>query len=246
MDQIPLAHGGDEPRRSKTRTWTRWALAAGLVAGVGLFFALELDEHFSWEKVRSQVSHWQAQVHENLIVAVLVFFFLYVAVTGLSLPGALVLSLAAGALFGFWLGTALVSLASTAGATLAFLSSRYILRSWVQRRFGRHLKAIDEGIRRDGAYYLFTLRLIPLFPFFLINLAMGLTALRLWTYVWVSWLGMLPATLVFLYAGAAAGAALATIETPQEMLSPGLLIALVLLGVAPLAFRKMVQWRVKS
>src|SRR5262249_5738989 len=154
-----------------------------------------------WQRLRAEITDWQRVVDDNRGVAIAAFFALYVAVTGLSLPVATPLSLLAGAFFGLWTGTALVSVASTLGATLAFLSSRYVLRDWVQRRFAQRLARINTGIERDGAYYLFTLRLVPVFPFFLINLGMGLTPIRLWTYVWVSWLGMLPGTIVYLNVG---------------------------------------------
>ena len=129
------------------------------------------------------------------------FFLLYVATTALSLPGAAILTLAAGAMFGLWLGTLIVSFASAIGASLAFLSSRFVLRDWVKARFGKRVAAIDRGIAKDGAFYLLTLRLIPAFPFFLINLAMGLTTMRLVTFYVVSQIGMLPGTIVFVNAG---------------------------------------------
>ena len=152
------------------------------------------------------------------------------AVTALSLPGATILTLAAGAVFGLGWGTLVVSFASTLGATLAFLASRLLLRDWVQKRFGRQLRAINEGVAKEGAMYLFTLRLIPVVPFFVINLAMGLTSLRAWTYAWVSQLGMLAGTLVYVNAGTQ----LAQLQSASGILSPGLLGAFVLLGAFPL------------
>ena len=129
------------------------------------------------------------------------FFAAYVAVTGLSLPGAALMTLVAGAIFGLLWGTVVVSFASSAGATLAFLASRFVLRDWVQSRFGRSLRAVNRGIEREGAFYLFTLRLIPAVPFFAINLAMGLTPMRAATFYWVSQVGMLAGTIVYVNAG---------------------------------------------
>src|SRR5262249_5567314 len=151
------------------------ALAAALLLAVILFFVLGLHHEFTWEHVRGNLDHWQTQVQEHPVAAVVLFFLLYVTITGLSLPVAAVVALVGGALFGPWLGTAVVSLASTLGAALAFLSSRYLLRDWVTRHFGDRLRAVNRGIERDGAWYLFSLRLAPVVPFFLINLGMGLT-----------------------------------------------------------------------
>ena len=158
---------------------------------------------------------------------------LYVVVTALSLPGAAVMTLAGGALFGLGWGLVIVSFASTIGATLAFLVSRHLLRDSVQSRFGERLKAINDGIARDGAFYLFTLRLVPVFPFFLINLLMGLTPIRVSTYYWVSQLGMLPGTFVYVLAGSE----LATLTSTGKILSPGLVAALTLLGLMPWLMR---------
>ena len=223
------------------RNWLRWALLAALVLAVVAFYALGLEEYFSWESVRANLQEWKAAVQNNLPLALAVFFLVYVAVTALSLPAAGILSLVAGALFGRWLGTLVVSLASTLGATLAFLSSRYILRDWVERRFGRRLEPLHRGIERDGAYYLFTLRLVPLFPFFLINLGMGLTRMRVSTYALVSMLGMLPGTFLFAFAGEALG----RMESPADLVSPEVVLALALLGVMPLLIRKIVQRRLR-
>lgn len=220
----------------------RWLLAGGLVLAVVLYYALGLHQDFRWELVRNHLDAWQAAVQRNLLSVLGLFFLIYVVVTALSLPVAAVLSLVAGALFGRWLGTAAVSVASTLGATLAFLSSRYLLRNFVQERFGDRLRALNAGVERDGAYYLFTLRLVPAFPFFLINLGMGLTPIRTRTFLWVSWLGMLPGTFLFVNAGTA----LAAIDSPADVLAPGVLASLALLGVAPLAFRLLVRWRVRA
>ncbi len=224
------------PRKS---AWTRWLLAGAFILAVVLFYALGLQEYFAWEAVRGNLDAWQAAVNEHLLLSLAVFVGVYIAVTALSLPVATIVSLVGGALFGRWLGTAAVSVASTTGATLAFLSSRYVLRDWVQEKFGRRLEPLQRGIDRDGAYYLFTLRLVPLFPFFLINLGMGLTRMRVLPYAAVSMIGMLPGTFLYVFAGEA----LATIESPAGLVSPQVLAALALLGVVPLVIRKAVQWR---
>jgi uncharacterized membrane protein YdjX (TVP38/TMEM64 family) len=210
-----------------------------LVLAVAGFYALGLHRYLTWDYLRSHLNLLQAQVQQHLLLALLLYFFVYVAVTALSLPAAAVLSLVAGALFGRWLGTGAVSLAATLGATLAFLSSRYVLRGWVRRHFGDRLAAINRGVERDGAYYLLTLRLVPGIPFFLINLGMGLTPMRPWTFAWVSLLGMLPGG--FLYVNA--GTALGHLDSPRAILSPGVLVSLALLGVVPLALRLFVRWR---
>jgi uncharacterized membrane protein YdjX (TVP38/TMEM64 family) len=210
-----------------------------LVLAVAGFYALRLHRYVSWDYLRGHLDLLQAHVQEHLLTALLLFLLLYVAVTALSLPVAAALSLAAGALFGRWLGTGVVSLAATLGATLAFLSSRYLFRAWVERRFGDGLARLDRGVERDGAYYLLTLRLVPLFPFFLVNLGMGLTRMRAWTFAWVSLVGMLPGT--FLYVNA--GTELGRLASPRDVLSPGLLVSLALLGVVPLALRLLLRGR---
>src|SRR3712207_5218415 len=151
--------------------------------------------------LKAQQERLSELLADNPLLVIGSFFLIYGAAAALSLPGAAIMTLAAGAIFGLWLGTLIVSFASAIGATLAFLSSRYILRDWVKARFGRRIEAIDRGIEKDGASYLLTLRLIPLFPFFLVNLAMGLTAIRTLTYFVISQIGMLPATFLFVNAG---------------------------------------------
>ncbi len=223
--------------RAAAPGWPRWRLAAVLLLAVAGFYALGWQRDFSWNYLRSHLDAWQALVRHNLPLALIVFFLVYVAVTALSLPVAAALTLAAGALFGRWLGSAAVSAASTLGATLAFLGSRYLLRDWVQRRYGERLGPVHRGLERDGAYYLFTLRLVPLVPYFLINLGMGLTRMRVRTFALVSWLGMLPGT--FLYVNA--GTALAAVDEPGDILSLEVLGALALLGITPLVIRKLLR-----
>lgn len=223
--------------RSGAALWTRVGVVALLLLAVVAFYLLGLDRYVSWESVRSNLDELKAAADQHLVLAVLLFFLAYLAATALSLPAATVLTLLAGALFGRWLGTAVVSVASTLGATLAFLSSRYVLRDWVQRRFGNRLEVINRGVETDGAYYLLTLRLVPAFPFFLVNLGMGVTPIRVRTFVWASWLGMLPGT--FLYVSA--GTALASLRSPRDALSLEVLLSLALLGLVPLVLRLLLR-----
>ncbi len=201
------------------------------------FFALDLGRFFSLDYFKSQQAAIEAYraAHPGLTAGI--FFAVYVAVTGLSLPGAAILTLVGGAIFGLLWGAVIVSFASTLGATLAFLVARFALRDWVQSQFGVRLKAINAGIEKEGGFYLFTLRLIPIFPFFVINLVMGLTPIRAWTFYWVSQIGMLAGTLVYVNAGTQ----LARIDSLRGILSPGLLISFALLGVFPLIAQKIVS-----
>jgi pyruvate/2-oxoglutarate dehydrogenase complex dihydrolipoamide dehydrogenase (E3) component/uncharacterized membrane protein YdjX (TVP38/TMEM64 family) len=193
------------------------------------FFALDLNRYLTLEFFRSQQAAIESYVRARPLQSGVLFFLVYVAVTGLSLPGAAIMTLAAGAVFGLLWGTVIVSFASTIGATLAFLVSRFLLRDAVQARFGDRLRAINAGIEKDGAFYLFTLRLVPAFPFFVINLVMGLTPLKTRTFYWVSQLGMLAGTLVYVNAGTE----IAKIESISGILSPGLIISFTLLGIFP-------------
>jgi uncharacterized membrane protein YdjX (TVP38/TMEM64 family) len=216
---------------------TKKALLLLLVAtSIAAFFLLDLGRFLSLAAVkRHQADLALLYAHRPLAVAG-AFFAAYVAVTALSLPGAAVMTLAAGALFGLAVGAAVVSFASAIGATLAFLSSRHLLRDPVQRRFGTHLADIGAGIERDGPLYLFSLRLVPLVPFFVVNLAMGLTPMRAGTFYLVSQVGMLAGTLVYVNAGTQ----LARIDSLRGILSPWALGSFALLGVLPLAARKVV------
>ena len=202
-----------------------------LVGAIAAYFFFDLGQVLTLENFKAQQAEIVAAKDANPALYVAGFFLLYVAITGLSIPGAAILSLVAGALFGLVLGTIIVSFASTIGATLAFLSSRYLLRDWVQGKFGARLRAIDEGLEKDGAFYLFTLRLIPVFPFFVINLLMGLTRIKTFTFFWVSQLGMLAATVVFVNAGTQ----ISRIESTAGLLSPMLIGSFVLLALFPWA-----------
>jgi len=212
-------------------------LAAVIAVAVGLFFAFDLGRYLSLDALKAQQAAIESFRAERPWLAAAIYFALYVAVTALSLPGAALMTLAGGAVFGLWWGTLIVSFASSAGATLAFLVSRFLLRDWVAGRFGERLAAIDAGIRREGAFYLFTLRLVPLFPFFVINLLFGLTAMKARSFYWVSQLGMLAGTVVYVNAGTQ----LARIESLAGIVSPALLGSFALLGVFPLMAKKAVD-----
>ena len=215
----------------------KFLLLAVVALLVTAFFVLPVGEYLSLEALKAQQTALDAFYRSHPWQTALGFFLLYVIVTGLSLPGAAILTLAAGAIFGLLWGTVIVSFASTIGATIAFLVSRFLLRDVVQDRFGDKLKAINAGVEKDGKFYLFTLRLVPAFPFFVINLAMGLTPIRTWTYYWVSQVGMIPGTIVYVNAGTQ----LAAIETLAGILSPGLIASFTLLGLFPLIARKIVD-----
>ncbi len=216
----------------------RVSLALGIAAAAAAFFALDLGQYLSLEYFQLQRAAIESYRAAHPLVAALGFFALYIAVTALSLPGAALMTLVAGALFGLFAGTLIVSFASTLGALLAFLSARFLLRDAVQRRFGKHLHAVNAGIERDGRFYLLSLRLVPIFPFFVINLLMGLTPLRASTFYLVSQLGMLPGTLVYVNAGREIGA----IDAVSGILSPGLLLAFTLLGVFPVIAGRVLRW----
>lgn len=191
-----------------------------------------------WLDLQTLLSQREALLNLNErhpLLSFLGFALIYVLVTGLSLPGAALLSLVAGAVFGVFFGTLIVSFASVAGACIAFLLARHLLRTWVERRFAGQLAPVHQGIERDGAYYLFTLRMVPAVPFFLVNLLAGLTRLPLATFAWVSQLGMLPATVVYVFAGTQ----LAAVTSLADVMSPGLLLAFALVGLLPLAARKL-------
>ena len=212
-------------------------LATVIAAVVALYFGFDFGRYFSLDafKVRQEaIENWRAA---QPLTAALLFFLAYVAVTGLSLPGAAMMTLVAGAIFGLFWGTILVSFASSIGATLAFLASRFLLRDWVQSRFGERLRAINSGVAKEGGFYLFTLRLVPVFPFFMINLLMGLTPMRAATFYWVSQVGMLAGTLVYVNAGTQ----LAGISGLSGILSPGLIASFALLGIFPLIAKKIVE-----
>ena len=219
----------------------RTILVTLILALIASFFAFDLQHYLTLESLKQSQHDFAALNSQSPLQVAGLFFVLYVGATALSLPGAAIMTLAAGALFGLAEGLMLVSFASSIGATLAFLVSRFVLRDWVQQRFGDKLKMINDGIARDGALYLFTLRLVPVFPFFLINLLMGLTSMRTITFYWVSQIGMLAGTLVFVNAGTQLG----QLESMSGILSPAIIFSFALLGIFPLLAKKIIGWMQK-
>ncbi len=202
------------------------------------FFAYDLGQYLTLEYFKSQQLSFEQYYTANKNFTILIYMGIYILVTALSLPGAAVMTLAGGALFGLWLGTLIVSFASTIGATLAFIVARFLLRDYIQKKFGDKLGPVNEGIKKDGAFYLFTLRLVPIFPFFVINLVMGLTPIRTVTFYLVSQIGMLAGTFVYVNAGTQ----IAKIESLKGILSPELLFSFALLGIFPLIAKKAVAF----
>jgi uncharacterized membrane protein YdjX (TVP38/TMEM64 family) len=216
----------------------RAVLLLAIAVAVSVFFLSGWYKQFTFEAVKEQRDWLKEQVEKHRLFAAVSYFGLYVTVASLSLPFSTPVSLVGGFLFELWLGVLLVSFASTAGSTLAFLGSRYLFRDFVQRRFGAWLARVNRGLEEDGLYYLLTLRLVPFVPFFIVNVVMGLTRMPARRFWWVSQLGMLPATCIYVNAGKQLG----SIESPRDILSLRLLLSLALLGAAPLVFRWAVNW----
>ncbi len=210
-------------------------LAALMVALIAAYFLFDLGRYFSLSYLKESREQFAAFYADNTVLTIVIYMMAYIVVTALSLPGAAIMTLAAGAMFGFIAGVIVVSFASSIGATLACFVSRYLLRDWVNRKFGDRLAALNAGIEKEGAFYLFTLRLIPVFPFWLINLLMGLTGIRLFTFYWVSQIGMLAGTMVYVNAGRELG----RLDSLSGILSPGLIISFALLGLFPIAVKKI-------
>jgi uncharacterized membrane protein YdjX (TVP38/TMEM64 family) len=212
------------------------ALLIGIL--VAAFFLLDAGRFFTLEYAQAQRESFLQFYAQHQLLTITLYFVIYVMVTALSLPGAAIMTLVGGGLFGLLIGTVVVSFASTIGATLAFLVSRFLLRDYVQTKFGERLQAINRGIEKEGAFYLFTLRLIPIFPFFVINLVMGLTPLKTRQFFFVSQIGMLAGTIVYVNAGSQ----LASIQSVGDILSPSLLLSFALLGLFPLLAKKLVEF----
>lgn len=209
-------------------------IIAIVLIAIAALLVTQFSQYLTLDVAKAKQAELANYIDAHLLQAALIYFVVYVLLTAFSIPGATVVTLLGAALFGFWLSLLLASFASTIGATLAFLSSRFLLRDWVQAQFADKLQTINQGIERDGAFYLLSLRLIPIFPFFLINLVMGLTPISTWRYYWVSQLGMLPGTAVYLNAGTQ----LAEISSLGEIVSLPVLASFVLLGVFPI----VVKW----
>ena len=216
----------------------RLLIIAALAALVAAYFFFGLGDYLTVEGIKQVAGDVGAYYERNPAQVIVGFFFVYVAVAAASLPGAAVMTLAAGALFGVLVGTIIVSFASTLGATLAFLASRYVLRDSIEARFGERLRTVNHGLERDGAFYLFTIRMIPLFPFFVVNLVMGLTRIGTWTFAWVSQVGMLLGTIVYVNAGTQ----LARIDSLSGIASPAVLASFALLGIAPWFAKAIIGW----
>ncbi len=231
-----------EPSQSTRSPWLKLVVLAIVVVVGGALFT-QYGDSLSLQALADRESQLREFQQQNPVLVYGVAFLVYAAVTGLSIPGATALTLLYGWFFGFWRGLVLVSFASTTGATLAFLLARFLLRDTVQSKFGDRLKTFNEALKREGAFYLFTLRLIPLVPFFVLNLVMGLTPLKTLTYWWVSQLGMLPGTAVYVYAGSSVPD-LATLadKGTSGILTLNVVIAFALLGLFPLAVKKIIQW----
>jgi len=216
---------------------TKLVVLVVIAALVAAFFVLDLKQYFSLDYIKAQQAAFATYVESHALAAAAAYFAIYVAVTGLSLPGAAILTLLGGAIFGLLWGVVIVSFASSIGATLAFLASRFLLRDWVQAKFSGFLKPINDGVEKEGAFYLFALRLVPAFPFFAINLAMGLTPIKTRTFYWVSQVGMLAGTIAYVYAGTQ----LARISSLKDILSPGLISAFAVLGLFPIVAKKVLD-----
>ncbi len=217
-------------------TSPRIVLLIFIVAFISAFFYFDLGHYLTLETLKAQQSAIENYRVANPKLYVAIYMLVYIAVTGLSLPGATILTLAGGAIFGVLWGTLIVSFASSIGATLAFLAARFLFRDTVKAKFGERLKVIDDGVEKEGGFYLFSLRLVPVFPFFMINLLMGLTNMKTGTFYAVSQIGMLAGTVVYINAGTQ----LAKIDSLAGILSPALVGSFVLLGVFPLLAKKII------
>jgi uncharacterized membrane protein YdjX (TVP38/TMEM64 family) len=226
---------------TRKRIGFRLGLLAVVLALIASYFLFDLGRYLDLAFLKEIHGSAVALVNERPVASTAGFFLAYVVVTALSLPGAAVMTLAGGAVFGLIWGLVIVSFASSVGATLAMLIARRLLGDWVQQRFSRQLESVNGGLERDGGFYLFSIRMVPLFPFFVVNLVLGLTPIATWTFYWVSQVGMLPGTFVFVFAGTQ----LASVEGVGDVLSPGLIVALSLLGLFPLLARKFVAWLLK-
>ena len=215
----------------------RKIIFVSVIAAIAAFFLLDLDSYFTLASFQAQQSALANYVSLHPVQAASLYFLCYVSVAALSLPGATLITLLGGAMFGVVWGSILVSFASTIGATLAFLFSRYFFRGAVQQRFANKFESINEGIEKEGAMYLFSLRLIPLVPYFMVNLLMGLTKIKIWIFAAVSQLGMLPATIVYVNAGTQ----LAKLDSLSGILSPKLILSFAAIGILPLVTKKLVE-----
>jgi len=221
---------------------TKLILVAVIIAVVAAFFLLDLGQYLNLEYLKSQKDSLNNLYNENPILISAIFFVVYVLVAAFSLPAAGLLTVASGAILGFWNGVFVVSFASTIGATGAFLMARYLFHDAIQAKFGDRLTAINNGIQREGAFYVFGLRLVPLFPFFVVNVVLGLTKIKTWTFYWASQIGMLAGTAVYVNAGTQ----LANIDSLGDIASPKLIASFVLLGVFPILAKYLLNFLKKE
>jgi uncharacterized membrane protein YdjX (TVP38/TMEM64 family) len=220
----------------KNKSYIQKIIIVLIILGLIIAFKIfDLGQYFSLDYIKESQENFQLLYNEHRAAVIAGYMVIYILVTSLSLPGAAIMTLAGGALFGLVIGTIIVSFASTIGATLACFVARFVLRDWVQGKLGDKLKAVNNGVEKEGAFYLFTLRLIPVFPFWLINLGMGLTKMPLRTFYWVSQVGMLAGTIVYVNAGKELG----KIESLSGILSPTLILSFVLLGLFPIIAKKL-------
>ena len=221
---------------------TKIIIAVLFIALVAAFFIFDLGQYFSLDYLKQQKDALNQYYQENAILMISAFFLVYVAMAALALPAATLLTVAAGALFGFWVGVVVVSFASTIGATIAFLLTRYLFHDAIQAKFGDRLKPINDGIESEGAFYVFGLRLVPLFPFVVVNSVLGLTKLKTITFYWAIQLGMLAGTAVYVNAGTQ----LAEINTLGDIASPKLLLSFALLGLFPIIAKQIMKFLKKN
>lgn len=216
----------------------KWWIALALIAAGAVFIGMHFGERALFDALRATIGVLQADVDNAPLPVILIYFAIYVATAAISLPVAWLLTLAAGALFGFWWGLLLASVSASSGALAGFLVSRYLFHSVVERRFGARLAPIHDGLREEGAFYLFALRMVPVFPYWLVNLLMGLTSMRAFTFWWVSAVGLLPLEAAYVFAGTR----LATVTKPGDILSLDLIAALLAVALLPLLLRRVVRW----
>lgn len=214
------------------------ALLAAVLFAVGVFLYFDLGQWLTLDALKNQQAALETYRSENPLLVGALYSLAYIVITALSLPGATLMTLSGGAIFGVFWGTVLANLSASVGATLAFLIARFVVGDWVQAKFGDRIGPINRGIEQDGAFYLFSLRLVPVFPFFIINVVMGLTRIKTWTFFWVSVVGMIAGAAVY----ANAGTQLARIESLSGIASPSLLISFALLGLFPLIARIGLNW----
>ena len=213
-------------------------ILVGILLVAFTFIYFDLGQYFSLDYLKAQNSILQETYQQNKVAFITIYLLVYIFSTAVSFPGATILTLAAGSIFGLFLGTILVTIASTLGATLAFLGARFLFRDFVQRKFHSSLKKINAGVEKDGAFYLFSLRVIPVVPFFVINMTMGLTQMKTWTFFWISLVGMIIGTLAYVKAGTE----IVKISSSKGLLSPSLIAIFIFIGIFPWIAKKLLEY----